>query len=195
MVTRRRWLALAGRAAVVAATAAAGLAHAQEKSEKDKDRDEVRQMARETLERLYAVMPGARQVVRDATGYAVFSNFGLKIFVAGGGSGKGLVVQHKPRREVFMRMVEVQAGLGFGIKKFSAVFVFTTPEALEGFADAGWEFGGQGTAAATDGKGGLAFQGALQAAPGVWVYQLTDKGLALELTVKGTRYFRDGSLN
>jgi len=32
-------------------------------------------------------------------------------------------------------------------------------------------------------------------APGVWLYQLTDNGLALELTAKGTKYFRDGDLS
>jgi hypothetical protein len=31
--------------------------------------------------------------------------------------------------------------------------------------------------------------------PGVWLYQLTDDGLALELTAKGTKYYRDDTLN
>ena len=31
--------------------------------------------------------------------------------------------------------------------------------------------------------------------PGVWVYQLTDDGLAAELTAKGTKYYKDGDLN
>ena len=31
--------------------------------------------------------------------------------------------------------------------------------------------------------------------PGVWMYQLTDKGLALELTGKGTKYYKDDDLN
>ena len=37
--------------------------------------------------------------------------------------------------------------------------------------------------------------GALSVSPGVWLYQLTDKGLALELTAKGTKYFQDKDLN
>jgi len=32
-------------------------------------------------------------------------------------------------------------------------------------------------------------------ADGVWMYQLTDKGVALELTAKGTKYYKDGDLN
>ena len=37
--------------------------------------------------------------------------------------------------------------------------------------------------------------GALAIAPGVYLYQITDTGLALELTVKGTKYYKDDELN
>ena len=30
---------------------------------------------------------------------------------------------------------------------------------------------------------------------GVWMYQLTDNGLAAEITAKGTKYYRDDDLN
>jgi hypothetical protein len=29
----------------------------------------------------------------------------------------------------------------------------------------------------------------------VWIYEVTDKGLALELTAKGTKYYKDADLN
>jgi hypothetical protein len=32
-------------------------------------------------------------------------------------------------------------------------------------------------------------------APGVWVYQITKNGLALQLTLQGTKYYKDGDLN
>jgi hypothetical protein len=35
----------------------------------------------------------------------------------------------------------------------------------------------------------------MSVAPGIWLYQLTDDGLALELTAKGTKYYKDGDLN
>jgi hypothetical protein len=38
-------------------------------------------------------------------------------------------------------------------------------------------------------------QGALSVSPGVWMYQLTDKGLALEATAKGTKYWKNSDLN
>jgi hypothetical protein len=40
---------------------------------------------------------------------------------------------------------------------------------------------------ANAGGAGAAPQGAVSVAPGVWMYQLTDKGLALDLTRKGTK--------
>ena len=35
----------------------------------------------------------------------------------------------------------------------------------------------------------------MQAAPGIFVYQMTTKGLAVELSLKGTNYYRDKKLN
>jgi hypothetical protein len=36
---------------------------------------------------------------------------------------------------------------------------------------------------------------AVSVSQGVWMYQLTEKGLALEQTGKGTKYFKDDELN
>jgi len=156
---------------------------------------DIRKMGNETLERLYKLQPSAKQAVTNAAGYAVFSNFGMKIFFAGGGSGKGMAVDNKTKKETFMKMVEVQAGLGMGVKKFRLVWVFESQSGLNGFINSGWEFGGQATAAAQASGQGGAFAGAMSISPGIWLYQLTDDGLALELTAKGTKYYKDGSLN
>ncbi len=161
----------------------------------DKERAEIREMSSKVLEHLYKVEPDAREAINGAAGHAVFSNFGTKILVVGGGAGKGLAVDRKTGTETFMKMVELQTGLGFGVKKFQLVWVFATKSALDGFVDSGWEFGGQATAAAQYEGQGAAMQGALPVSPGVWLYQLTDDGLALELTVKGTKYYKDDDLN
>lgn len=171
------------------------IAKAAEAPSYEQDRMAVRAATRETLDRLYQVRPGARNTIKNAAGYAVFSNFGMKIFVAGGGKGKGMAVNNKTGKEVFMKMLEVQAGLGMGIKKFRLVWIFDTQNAFDHFVDSGWELGAQATAAAQIKDVGGAHQGALAIAPGVWLYQLTDNGLALELTAKGTKYYKDKELN
>jgi lipid-binding SYLF domain-containing protein len=119
----------------------------------------------------------------------------VKILLAGSGKGQGIAVNNKSKNETFMKMLEVQAGLGMGVKKFRVVFVFDTEQAFNSFVNSGWQFGGQATAAATTGKEGGAMAGAASVSDGVWMYQLTDKGLAAEITAKGTKYYKDDDLN
>ncbi len=157
---------------------------------------EARSMASETLKSLYQTSPGAKAAVERAAGYAVFSNFGMKLFVAGGGTGKGLAVDNKTKKETFMKMVEIQAGLGFGVKKFRLVWVFENKSDLDKFINTGMEISAQSSATAkAGGKGTEVFSGAMSISPGVWLYQLSDDGLALELTAKGTKYYKDDTLN
>jgi lipid-binding SYLF domain-containing protein len=186
-------------ALMASAPALAGQSQADKEKEAkasaDKERQEIRKLSQDILGRLYKAQPSAKAAIGKAAGYATFSNFGLKIFVAGSGKGKGLAVDNKAKKETFMKMFEIQAGLGFGAKKFSLVWVFETPETLGTFINSGWELGGQTSAAAKAGEKGASLQGALAIAPGVWLYQLTDAGLALELTAKGTKYSKDDDLN
>jgi len=190
MVNRRQTLAT-----LAAGTASAFGAPALAAPSKDDKRAEVRKMAQETLSKLYSLQPAAKKAVESSAGYAVFSNFGMKILVAGGGSGDGIAVDRKTKAETFMSMVEVQAGLGMGIKKFRLVWVFEQAGLLQKFVSSGWEFGAQATAAAQTGKTGASYQGAVAVSPGVWLYQLTGDGLAAELTVKSTKYYKNKDLN
>jgi lipid-binding SYLF domain-containing protein len=168
---------------------------ADDAKEKEKARAEIIKTTEETLSRLYKAQPQAQAAIAKAAGYAVFSNFGMKIFLAGGGTGTGVAVNNVTKKRTYMKMVEVQAGLGIGIKKFRLVWVFENQKGLDAFIDSGWELGGQTTAAAQASGQGAAFAGAMSIAPGIWLYQLTDEGLALELTAKGTKYYKDRDLN
>ena len=162
---------------------------------KEEKQAEARKKADQVLARLYKASPSAKSQIKTAAGYAVFSNAGMKILVAGGGKGQGIAVDNATQRVVYMKMREVQAGFGMGVKKFSTIFVFETKDKLDQFINSGWEFGGQTTAAAKTSDGGGSLQGAASVSPGVWMYQLTDKGIALELTGKGTKYSKDDDLN
>ena len=162
---------------------------------KEEKQAEARKKADATLQRLYKAKPSARAAVQSSAGYAVFNSGGAKILIAGAGRGNGIAVDKSTQKVTYMKMREIQAGLGMGVKKFSTIFVFETKDALQRFINSGWEFGGQTTAAAKTGDGGGSYQGAASVSPGVWMYQMTDKGLALELTGKGTKYFKDDDLN
>lgn len=172
------------------------IAYADDEQEKEKERTEIRQMSQDTLSRLYKAQPSAQAAVQKAYGYAVFSNTGIKILFGGSGKGAGVAVSNQNKAETFMKMLEIQAGLGMGVKKFKVIFVFDTEKAFDGFVNSGWEFGGQTSAAAkTSPEKGGSMEGAASVSDGVWMYQMTDKGLALELTGKGTKYSKNDDLN
>ena len=158
-------------------------------------RQEILQKNEQILKALYAAEPKAKDLVEKSAGYATFSNFGMKILIAGGGSGSGVVINKFNSKPIYMNMAEVQAGLGFGLKSFQNIFIFQTEAALNDFVNSGWTFGGQVTAAAKYEKDGGAYQDATVVAPGVLMYQLTDSGLAAEITGKGTKYYKDSTLN
>jgi lipid-binding SYLF domain-containing protein len=169
---------------------------AADEDDKEKERTEIRQMSQETLARLYKAQPSAKAAVKKAFGYAVFSNTGIKILFGGSGKGEGVAINNQTKAETFMKMFEIQAGLGMGVKKFRVIFVFDNAKAFNGFVNSGWEFGGQTSAAAkTNPEKGGSMEGAASVSDGVWMYQMTDKGLALELTGKGTKYSKDKDLN
>ena len=171
-----------------------GTALAKEPS-KQEQQAEIRKMAKETLEMLYKKQPAAKKVISKSAGYAVFSNFGMKIFFVGTGKGKGVVIDKATKKETFMKMIEAQAGLGLGGKKFRQVWVFKSKKALNDFINSGWEFGGQATAAAKTGSEGGDMAGAISVDVDIALYQLTDDGLELAITGKGTKYYKDDDLN
>jgi len=178
--------------ALVVAMALPGITQAANKAD---EQAEVRQAAQSALDALYKVQPSARKAVESAAGYAAFSNFGVKILLAGSGTGKGLAVNNRTKAKTYMKMAEVQAGLGMGVKKFKLVWVFENEKALDRFVNSGWELGAQATASAKAGGKGASYQGAVAVSPGVWLYQLSGDSLALELTAKGTKYYKDKDLN
>ena len=168
---------------------------AEKKEEIQQEKAAIRKNVNETLGKLYKFQPEAKSVIAKSEGYAVFNNFGVKIFVAGSGSGKGILFDKKNNKEIFMKMFEAQAGLGMGVKKFRVIFVFENYKDVDEFVNSGWEFGGQASATAELNEEGGGLAGAMSVSPGVWMYQLTDDGIALELTGKGTKYYVDDDLN
>lgn len=60
--------------------------------------------------------------------------------------------------------------------------------------NSGWEFGGHADAAAKASDKGAAVGGEALL-DGITIYQLTQSGLALQATVKGTKYWQDDELD
>jgi len=194
---RRRRTGLVSAAIVVfLSITLAGCASAPKTAgERDEARAEVRAMTSETLAQLFDKNPGARDVVAKAAGYAVFKNFGFKFIFMGSSKGAGLAVNNKTKQETFMKMVELQPGLGLGATKFRAVFIFESAAAFNKFVTSGWELGANVMAAAKNKTGGGAYQGAVNVSEGVYLYQLTEEGLIAGVSLTGAKYYKDKDLN
>ena len=172
---------------------AAGVANAGDSP--DQKRDKTRKMAAKTLQDLYKLEPTAKEAVQKAAGYAVFNNMGTNLFLLSTARGAGIAVNSQTKQETFMKMISAGAGLGIGVKDYRVVFVFESGNALSQFLDSGWSGSAQTDAAAKAGKKGGAYSGAVEVAPGVLVYQITKNGVALQLTLQGTKYYKDDDLN
>src|SRR6185503_10396676 len=81
---------------------------------KEEKQAEARKKADATLQRLYKAKPSAQAAIKSAAGYAVFNSGGAKILVAGAGRGRGIAVDKSTKKVTYMKMREIQAGLGMG---------------------------------------------------------------------------------
>ena len=114
-------------------------------------------------------------------------------------NGKGIAHDNKTGKDKYMKMISAGGGFGLGVKKFSAVFVFHQQEAFQQFTEEGWNLSGQADAAATTDTDDNAQPGAeatsISLNEGVSVFQMTEKGLALQVTLQGTKYWQNEDLN
>jgi lipid-binding SYLF domain-containing protein len=160
-----------------------------------KKRDKTRKMATKTLQELYKLEPTSQAAIQKSAGYAVFNNMGTNLLLLSTARGAGIAVNSKTKQETFMKMISAGAGLGVGVKDYRVIFVFEDDKALAQFLNSGWSGSAQTDAAAKAGEKGAAYSGAVEVAPRVWVYQITKNGVALQLTLQGTKYYKDDDLN
>ncbi|MBT1064348.1 hypothetical protein KJY73_12225 [Bowmanella sp. Y26] len=157
-------------------------------------RAEVQKMVQETVSSVQKHQSNIRQKMASAPGYAVFSNANVNVILASFSGGYGLAHDNASGKDIYMKMGEAGIGLGLGVKDFRAVYIFKTRKAFDRFVESGWMVGAHADAAAkADDKGGAA--AAEIVADDVEIYQLTEAGLALQATIKGTKYWQDDSLN
>jgi len=165
------------------------------KSQIDEQRASVRAMASQTLAQLYKGDPAAQNAIEGAAGYAVFSDFGMKVMFLGGAGGSGVAINSVTKQETFMKMAEFQPGLGLGAEKFRVVLVFETPAAFNAFVTSGWEAGANAMAAAKAKTMGGGAAGAVTVSQGVKMYQLNEEGLIIGISITGAKYYKDKELN
>jgi lipid-binding SYLF domain-containing protein len=134
-------------------------------------------------------------MVKKVAGYGVFNSIGGYIFFLSTGQGYGVVVDNSTGEKIYMKVMQVGAGLGLGVKDFRLVFIFRNQQVLNDFINKGWEFGEQADAAVKSGEKGGAVGGEVYLESDIIIYQLTEAGVALRATVAGTKYWKDEDLN
>jgi lipid-binding SYLF domain-containing protein len=147
-------------------------------AQKEEHRAAERKIARETLEQLYKAHPSARQAVARSAGYAVFSDIGFHIVYGGSEHGSGIAVNNATKRETFMKMFELEPGLGIGVARFRLVLVFETANEFNRYVTSGWEAGAHVLAAAKTTASGRAYAGAMTLSSGVHVTSSPRKALS-----------------
>ncbi|MCP5229355.1 hypothetical protein [Accumulibacter sp.] len=159
---------------------------AQVKQEREKTLD----MAKNALNRLYAEEPAARAVVEGAAGYGVFDITTVNALIVVGARGPGVIFNNASGKPTYMQAVRAGTGPGLGYQTLYQIFVFKSKEALDQFK-VGGKAGGDVGASATAGSTGktISFN------PYIDVYQLTEKGFALQANWGAAAYYVDPDLN
>jgi lipid-binding SYLF domain-containing protein len=157
-------------------------------------RDFIQYMRKDALSDLYQQVPGAENQVKNAPAYAVFSNVGVSLLLLGGGQGYGVVVDGKTGESTYMKMAQLTAGPGVGLKDFRAVFIFNNRGAVDRFVSRGWQWGGEAEAGFKSGPKGSEV-GAVAVSGDLTVYQFTKAGVQLRAMVPLTKYWQYYDLN
>ena len=160
-----------------------------------KERAKIEELSDKALENLYEKVPSAQNVIENCYAYATLSNTGIKLGIFGDAHGRGLAVNNETGERLYMRMKEMGVGLGLGVKEYDLIFVIGTETAWNSFVSGDIKFATSAEAAASDGATGDSVEGASIAAKGIWVYQITKKGVALDASIKGTKIYPDKKLN
>ena len=171
----------------ISCNAIAGDSKAEKQQKTLKMKDEV-------LTQLFKEKPYTRKQINSAPGYAVFSNANVNLIFISAGGGYGLVKNMKTGQHTYMKMAEGGVGLGLGAKDYRIVMIFHTTEAVKNFVEKGWTFGGNADAAAKASDKGGSVEGEAYYGD-VTVHTFTESGLALQAVIKGTKFWKDKSLN
>jgi len=153
-------------------------------------REKILSMADKALSRLYAHNPGVRKEIEQAAGYGVFDVTAINAVLLVGSRGPGVIFDNKTGKHTFMQSMRAGTVPGLGYQELYQIFIFKSREALDQFkvSDKG---GGDLMASTTVGT--TAVQ--ISANPYISVYQLSEKGYALQANYGGAVYIVDPDLN
>ncbi|HAT32684.1 MAG TPA: hypothetical protein DCW29_18120 [Janthinobacterium sp.] len=181
--------ALALGAALAACTTTATPTVTQKGASDSDQRREIAQGVDSTLNRLYATVPDARNLVGKASGVVVFPRVIAAGFGIGGQYGKG-ALRVKNSTVGYYSLASVSVGLQIGAQSKAVVLLLMTPEVLEKFRQSeGWAAGIDGSVAVLKVGANGAIDTTTAGGP-VLAFVLTNAGLMANITLEGTKISR-----
>jgi lipid-binding SYLF domain-containing protein len=176
-------------AVMLAAFLAASCSSTYRSMSPQEKRDFLVELEEETLAELVEDQPEAQADLDNAIGHAIFSNTEAKVPFVGAGDGIGVVVNKETGERSYLKVTRFDVGGGLGVRTYRLIIVFFEEEALKKLAGGKLEFGAGVEAGAKDkdigtGPGGIA--GSRK--EGYVLYQLSDSGASVSLTVRMIKY-------
>lgn len=163
----------------------------------EKQRKSFQKNKSTALKEMYKAYPESKALMAKSYAYAAFGNTGINLFLLASGNGGGVANNNRTGAEVYVKMISYGAGVGIGVKKYFAVFLFEDKAAYDNFLTSGWSADGQADATADTGKkgeGGSVAVG-MTVSRGVTLYQIADKGFSVQATIQGTKFIVSDELN
>jgi lipid-binding SYLF domain-containing protein len=152
----------------------------------DRTTEGIEQGSANTMSRLYAAVPGSRDLERKANGTLVFPRILTAGLVVGGEHGRG-VLHMRGRPDTFYDITGLSVGWQAGAESKALVFMFLTPAALNKFLESqGWAVGADASVAVVR-DGANATIDSMSARNEVVAFALTNSGLMAAATLQGTK--------
>jgi len=142
-------------------------------------------LEKDTLAQLVKEQPGTEKELAQSVGYAVIEKRVVKVPVIGAGGGAGVVVDKANGKKSYLRVPELQFGLGWGGRAEKVILIFQDVERLRDLAGGTWKAGIKAEAAAKAGDVGAAGGGGTGdlMKKGFTTYVLTDAGVSATATI------------
>ncbi|MBK9784900.1 MAG: hypothetical protein IPP59_12375 [Betaproteobacteria bacterium] len=153
-------------------------------------RQQIMDMSKVALDKLYAENPGAKAEIESAPGFAVFNISTVNAVVLVEAHGKGVLFDKKAAKHTFMLTARAGVGPGIGYQNLYQIFIFKSEAALAQFK-VGDTAGGDVAASATMGTANKQYS----FNPYITVYQVSEKGYAIQANWGGVAYLVDPNLN
>jgi len=161
-----------------------------DKPSPEQARNKINRNAGKALSRLFNESKDAKNIYDKSYGYAVFDSREFA-FMIKTGFGSGVAIRKADKSRTYMKMASGGVNIGGGIKYIQIIFLFPTDKTLSNFINNGWN--ADGDASAVGGKDSAKI--GITLSDGTKIYELTDTGLMLKMSLSGTKYWKDSDLN